>query len=64
MISLLSKFIFKLLFCYRKHKCLALIKDNNVIGGICFRVFPTQGFTEIVFCAVTSNEQVKVCECS
>jgi len=31
-----------------------------VIGGICFRMFPTQGFTEIVFCAVTSNEQVKV----
>ncbi|KAK2829595.1 hypothetical protein Q7C36_017585 [Tachysurus vachellii] len=23
------------------------------------RMFPTQGFTEIVFCAVTSNEQVK-----
>jgi len=23
-------------------------------------MFPTQGFTEIVFCAVTSNEQVKV----
>ena len=44
----------------RKHRCLALIKDNSVIGGICFRMFPTQGFTEIVFCAVTSNEQVKV----
>lgn len=44
----------------RKHKCLALIKDNQVIGGICFRMFPTQGFTEIVFCAVTSNQQVKV----
>ncbi|XP_069141489.1 histone acetyltransferase KAT2A-like isoform X2 [Argopecten irradians] len=42
-----------------KHKCLSLIKDNKVIGGICFRMFPTQGFTEIVFCAVTSNEQVK-----
>ncbi|XP_060554693.1 histone acetyltransferase KAT2B-like [Ruditapes philippinarum] len=42
-----------------KHKCLALVKDNNVIGGICFRMFPSQGFTEIVFCAVTSNEQVK-----
>ncbi|XP_063156810.1 histone acetyltransferase KAT2A [Candoia aspera] len=42
-----------------KHKTLALIKDGRVIGGICFRVFPTQGFTEIVFCAVTSNEQVK-----
>ncbi|KAF6023610.1 KAT2B [Bugula neritina] len=42
-----------------KHKCLALLKDNRVIGGICFRMFPTQGFTEIVFCAVSSNEQVK-----
>ncbi|XP_076105543.1 histone acetyltransferase KAT2A-like [Mytilus galloprovincialis] len=42
-----------------KHKCLALIKDMKVIGGICFRMFPSQGFTEIVFCAVTSNEQVK-----
>jgi len=42
-----------------KHKCLTLIKDNRVIGGICFRMFPTQGFTEIVFCAVSSNEQVK-----
>ncbi|XP_048416525.2 histone acetyltransferase KAT2A isoform X2 [Stegostoma tigrinum] len=43
-----------------KHKTLALIKDGRVIGGICFRMFPTQGFTEIVFCAVTSNEQVKI----
>lgn len=42
-----------------KHRCVTLIKDNRVIGGICFRMFPTQGFTEIVFCAVTSNEQVK-----
>ncbi|XP_049945596.1 histone acetyltransferase KAT2A [Schistocerca serialis cubense] len=42
-----------------KHKTLALIKDNRPIGGICFRMFPAQGFTEIVFCAVTSNEQVK-----
>nr|KAG5695104.1 hypothetical protein BaRGS_015080 [Batillaria attramentaria] len=42
-----------------KHKCLSLVKDNKVIGGVCFRMFPTQGFTEIVFCAVTSNEQVK-----
>lgn len=42
-----------------KHKNLALIKDDRPIGGICFRMFPTQGFTEIVFCAVTSNEQVK-----
>ncbi|KAG7263878.1 hypothetical protein CRUP_010565 [Coryphaenoides rupestris] len=42
-----------------KHKTLSLIKDGRVIGGICFRMFPSQGFSEIVFCAVTSNEQVK-----
>lgn len=42
-----------------KHKSLALIKDGRPIGGICFRMFGSQGFTEIVFCAVTSNEQVK-----
>uniref|UniRef100_A0A2K5F0S3 Histone acetyltransferase n=1 Tax=Aotus nancymaae TaxID=37293 RepID=A0A2K5F0S3_AOTNA len=42
-----------------KHKTLALIKDGRVGGGVCFRMFPSRGFTEIVFCAVTSNEQVK-----
>ena len=42
-----------------KHKTLALVKDGRPIGGICFRTFPSQGFSEIVFCAVTSNEQVK-----
>merc|ERR1712224_857517 len=31
----------------------------GVIGGICFRPFEPQGFAEIVFCAVTSSEQVK-----
>lgn len=42
-----------------KHKTLALIKENMPIGGICFRPFPDQQFTEIVFCAVTMSEQVK-----
>lgn len=42
-----------------KHKCLVLVKDNRVIGGVCFHMFPSQGFSEIVFCAVSSNEQVK-----
>lgn len=36
-----------------------MIKDGRPIGGICFRTFASQGFTEIVFCAVTSSEQVK-----
>ncbi|KAK2705511.1 hypothetical protein QYM36_015785 [Artemia franciscana] len=42
-----------------KHRTLCLVKDGRPIGGICFRMFPLQGFTEIVFCAVTSSEQVK-----
>ncbi|EFN77335.1 General control of amino acid synthesis protein 5-like 2 [Harpegnathos saltator] len=50
----ISQFVFD-----PKHKTLALIKGGRPIGGICFRMFPSQGFTEIVFCAVTSQEQVK-----
>ncbi|KAL0126490.1 hypothetical protein PUN28_005091 [Cardiocondyla obscurior] len=50
----ISQFVFD-----PKHKTLALIKGGRPIGGICFRMFPTQGFTEIVFCAITSQEQVK-----
>lgn len=42
-----------------KHKTLALIKYARPIGGICFRCFPTQGFIEIVFCAVEDKEQIK-----
>lgn len=41
------------------HKTLALIKYGRPIGGICFRSFPTQGFIEIVFCAVEDKEQIK-----
>ena len=51
-------YITRLVFDTR-HRTLALVKESHVIGGICFRMFPTQRFTEIVFCAVTSNEQVK-----
>ena len=29
------------------------------MGGLCFRPFPHQGFTEIVFCAISTSEQVK-----
>ena len=47
--------------CPRKHHSLALTKGNSVVGGICFRMFLSQNFAEIVFCAVASNEQVKVC---
>jgi histone acetyltransferase len=38
---------------------MCILKNNKVIGGICFRPFPTQRFAEIVFCAITSSQQVK-----
>ena len=57
-IYIIIEYITRLVFD-PKHKTLALIKDGRPIGGICFRMFSSQGFSEIVFCAVTSNEQVK-----
>ena len=43
-----------------RHRCLVLVKNenNSVAGAISFRSFPSRGFSEIVFCAVASNEQV------
>lgn len=43
----------------RKHRTLALLKQDVVIGAVCFRPFDECGFVEIVFCAVASHEQVK-----
>ena len=44
----------------RKHESMAIVKkDMTVLGGITYRVFPGRKFAEIVFCAVTSTEQVK-----
>lgn len=51
--------LYLFLFNFREHKTLVLIKDKRPIGGICFRSYPTQGFTEIVFCAVSSHVQVR-----
>ncbi|XP_003745675.1 histone acetyltransferase KAT2B [Galendromus occidentalis] len=53
-----KEYITRLIFD-TKHRTLALVKNKRVIGGICFRPFPMQGFTEIVFCAVMGDEQVK-----
>jgi len=43
----------------RNHRSLCLLKNNNVVGGITFRPFHSQGFLEIAFCAIMSSEQVK-----
>lgn len=46
----------------RNHESMAIIKKpKRVVGGITFRPFHDRKFAEIVFCAVTSSEQVKVC---
>ena len=49
----ISDFLVKYLYEHQKRAL------HSVIGGICFRPFPTQAFAEIVFCAITSTEQVK-----
>jgi len=43
----------------RNHRSLVLLKNSQVVGGICFRPFHSQGFLEIAFCAIISSEQVK-----
>ncbi|KAJ1854503.1 histone acetyltransferase [Coemansia sp. RSA 1822] len=44
----------------RNHSSLAIVKANgHVVGGITFRLFELRQFAEIVFCAVSSTEQVK-----
>lgn len=54
-----KEYISRLVFDPR-HITLVLVKTGNiVIGGITFRPFREQGFSEIVFCAVSANEQVK-----
>lgn len=55
-----AKYMARLVFDPR-HRCLCLVKTatNTVCGAICFRPFPEQNFSEIVFCAVSSDEQVK-----
>lgn len=34
---------------------MALLKNDNAVGGICFRPFASRGFSEIAFCAVSAE---------
>lgn len=52
-------YIARLVYDYN-HLSLAIVKmPLEVIGGITFRPFPHRTFAEIVFCAVSSHQQVK-----
>lgn len=45
----------------RNHYSMAIVKRGlEVVGGITYRPFESRGFAEIVFCAITGTEQVKV----
>lgn len=55
-----AKYMARLVFDPRHRSlCLVKTKTDSVCGAICFRPFQTQNFTEVVFCAVSSDEQVK-----
>lgn len=54
-----KEYISKLVFD-RNHESLVILKSKTkIIGGICYRKYPTQRFAEIAFLAVTAVEQVK-----
>ncbi|OAG31658.1 histone acetyltransferase [Nematocida displodere] len=43
-----------------KHKSMVITdQSKKVLGGICFRTFYDDSFVEIVFCAVSSDSQIK-----
>jgi histone acetyltransferase len=45
----------------RNHYSMAIVKRGlEVVGGITYRPFEAREFAEIVFCAITGTEQVKV----
>lgn len=45
----------------RNHYSMAIVKRGlEVVGGITYRPFDSRQFAEIVFCAITGTEQVKV----
>jgi hypothetical protein len=43
-----------------KHKNLALVKDGKPIGGICFRMFPTQGQNSFFLFVFFSRQKIGV----
>lgn len=52
-------YIVKLVFD-KNHEAMIIMKNKQkIIGGICYRNYPTQKFAEIAFLAITNQEQVK-----
>lgn len=54
-----KEYIVKLVFD-RNHEAMVIVKNKTkAIGGICYRMYPTQKFAEIAFLAITATEQVR-----
>lgn len=53
-----KEYIVRLVFDHR-HISLAILRQDRIIGGICYRPYHDQRFAEIAFLAINSNEQVK-----
>jgi histone acetyltransferase len=54
-----KEYIVKLVFD-RNHESMIILKDGlKVVGGITFRHFAQERFTEIAFLAITATEQIK-----
>lgn len=43
----------------KKHFTVILIREGNILGGICYRPFFDRDFAEIAFCAISSRVQVR-----
>ena len=52
------EYIVRLVFD-RRHRTLAIHKNGEILGGICYRPYEEQRFAEIAFCAVNATEQVQ-----
>lgn len=61
----IARLVYDKYFCsiliFRNHQSLAVVKRKyHVMGGITYRAFTDRDFAEIVFCAISSTEQVQV----
>lgn len=53
-----KEYIVRLVFDLN-HFSLAILKNGEIIGGICYRPYFDQHFAEIAFCAISGTEQVR-----
>lgn len=53
-----KEYIVRLVFD-RRHVSLAIIRQNRIVGGICYRPYFEQRFGEIAFCAINGTEQIR-----